>query len=226
MMPLLGRGVLAIWNGIAPGHDADFLRWHMGEHIPERLSVPGFLRARRYVALRGDPAYFNFYEVEDPAVLSSAAYLARLNDPTPWTQSVVPHFTETSRTLCRVLDSRGHGIGRAMATLRLSGRVTPELRALLPALAAEPDICAAHLLEQAEAAAAPTREQQMRARPDETAPAILLIEGADPLAVAEVVERVAGDDALIAATGAAAGRRGLYCLDFLMDRRAAVGDNL
>ncbi len=61
-MALAGRGVLAIWNGIAEEAEADFLAWHVREHIPERVAVPGFLRARRYVALRGEPRYFNFYE--------------------------------------------------------------------------------------------------------------------------------------------------------------------
>ncbi len=27
-MPLLGKGVLAIWNGVAPGYEAEFLEWH------------------------------------------------------------------------------------------------------------------------------------------------------------------------------------------------------
>ncbi|WP_265502658.1 DUF4286 family protein [Paracoccus beibuensis] len=225
MTPLRGQGVLAIWNGIAPGHDAEFLRWHVGEHIPERLSVPGFRRARRYVALKAEPAYFNFYEVDDPSVLSSSAYLARLNDPTPWTQSVVPYFTDTARTLCRVADSRGHGVGRAMVALRLPSPETPALSALVAELVADPDICAVHLLEQAEAPAASTREQQMRAQPDETVAAILLIEGADPQAVAQAADRLADDTAITRAIGALPLRRGLYTLDFLMDCPLAAHDH-
>jgi hypothetical protein len=98
-MTLLGGGVLAIWNGIADERDGDFLEWHVKEHIPERVGVQGFLRGRRYKALDGDPAYFNFYEVSAPDVLRSAPYLARLNDPTPWTAKVVATFTDTSRTI-------------------------------------------------------------------------------------------------------------------------------
>ena len=64
-MPLLGSGVLAIWNGVAPGYEAEFVEWHVKEHIPERVGVPGFLRGRRYVAVDGAPAYFNFYETEN-----------------------------------------------------------------------------------------------------------------------------------------------------------------
>ena len=50
-MPLLGRGVLAIWHTITPEGEAEYWRWHDREHIPERVGVPGFLRGRRYRSL-------------------------------------------------------------------------------------------------------------------------------------------------------------------------------
>ena len=50
-MGLLGSAVLAIWNDIAPGGDAEFNHWHTREHVPERVGVPGFLRGRRYLAV-------------------------------------------------------------------------------------------------------------------------------------------------------------------------------
>ena len=77
-MPLAGQGVLAIWNGIEDEAEADFVAWHVREHIPERVAVPGFLRGRRYVAEVGAPKYFNFYETESPEALISPAYLQRL----------------------------------------------------------------------------------------------------------------------------------------------------
>lgn len=44
--------------------------------------------ATRGVALHGQPRYFVMYEVEQLATLTSDAYLARLNDPSPgsWTR--------------------------------------------------------------------------------------------------------------------------------------------
>ena len=42
-MSLLGTGVLAIWNGIDPDAEREFVRWHVEEHIPERVGLPGFL---------------------------------------------------------------------------------------------------------------------------------------------------------------------------------------
>ena len=40
----LGKGVLAIWNGIAPEAEEDFVAWHVREHIPERVGLSGAAR--------------------------------------------------------------------------------------------------------------------------------------------------------------------------------------
>jgi hypothetical protein len=101
-MALLGKGVLAIWNDIAPGGEAEFNHWHTRERVPERVGVPGFLRGRRYVAVSGSPKYFTLYETESVETLAGSEYLARLNDPTPRTRRALPLFRNTNRTACRV----------------------------------------------------------------------------------------------------------------------------
>src|SRR5436309_2967271 len=54
-------GILAIFNNVAPGREADFEEWFQHEHLEERLRVPGFLIGRRHEAIVGQPRYFNFY---------------------------------------------------------------------------------------------------------------------------------------------------------------------
>ena len=96
------RGILAIFNNVAPGRDDDFNNWFQGEHLPERLAVPGFLYGRRHQALSGSSAYFNFYVTESPEVLTSKAYLDRLNDPTPRSRITMTQiFKDMCRTVCR-----------------------------------------------------------------------------------------------------------------------------
>jgi hypothetical protein len=116
---LLGQGVLAIWHTISPEGESDYWRWHDREHIPERVGVPGFLRGRRYRSLERSLDYLDFYEVEDPETLRSAPYLARLNDPTPWTRRMVPHFRDTLRVGYRVARSAGRGQGGVLLTVRV-----------------------------------------------------------------------------------------------------------
>jgi hypothetical protein len=41
-------GILAIFNNVAPGREAEFEEWFQHEHLAERIAVPGFLLGRRH----------------------------------------------------------------------------------------------------------------------------------------------------------------------------------
>ncbi|MCB1742855.1 MAG: hypothetical protein KDK91_20935 [Gammaproteobacteria bacterium] len=155
-MSLLGSGVLVNYHNVAPGSHEEFEAWHTHEHVPERVGVPGFLRGRRYRALlQGQPEYYILYETRDPAVLGSAAYHARLDDPTPWTSKMSAKMTYTGRNAGQVMLSSGDaGIGGAAITLANAqeplvenGAVNGTLRALLDGLLDRWGITAAHLFE-------------------------------------------------------------------------------
>src|SRR5690348_577522 len=79
---LMGRAAVLIWNDVAPEGRVQFYEWHDREHMPERLSLPGFLRGRRYARAGHSPEWLTIYEAVDVSALVSPAYLARLNAPT------------------------------------------------------------------------------------------------------------------------------------------------
>ena len=82
-----GTGLLMLWTDVDPAHEAEFNRWYDEEHIRHLLEVPGFLSACRYVALKGGPKYLAMYELEDPTVLRTAAFLDAVRfKPSPWRQ--------------------------------------------------------------------------------------------------------------------------------------------
>jgi hypothetical protein len=119
-MSLAGQGVVAIWNDVLPEGRADFFEWHNREHMPERVGIPGFRRGRRYIALSGTPEFFTLYETDSPEVLAGADYLARLNNPTPWTRRATAPFRNVALSPCRVALSLGTGQGGLLATLRVA----------------------------------------------------------------------------------------------------------
>ena len=130
---------LAIWHDIVPGAEAEFERWHTGEHMPERLSLPGFARGRRGYASHGDrQRYVTLYEGADLSTFDSAPYRERLDHPTPWTVRVLPSFREFARVACETIGAAGAGVGGATATLRLAldDGARGSLRELGPAAAA------------------------------------------------------------------------------------------
>lgn len=90
-MPENRRGLLLVMMEPDEGYEELLNRWYDEEHLAERLQVPGFLSARRFVAVEGSPKYLALYELESPDVLRTPDYLDRKNDPTPMTVEVESH---------------------------------------------------------------------------------------------------------------------------------------
>lgn len=109
-MALLSDAAMVLFYDIE-GNTADHDDWHSHEHFHERLSVPGFLRATRWVATAGAPRYMVIYEVSDTDVATSQGYLERLNTPTEWTQEIMPRFRGMTRGFCQIPASAGFGLG-------------------------------------------------------------------------------------------------------------------
>ena len=108
---LLGHGAVLVWNDIAHEGREQFYEWHDKEHMPERLSLPGFRRGRRFARPRHSPEWLTMYEADDLSVVTSPEYLARLNAPTPGTVRTLRYFRNTSRAVCRVVHSIGSSTG-------------------------------------------------------------------------------------------------------------------
>jgi len=218
---LAGEAVVAIWNGIAPEGRAEFYAWHLREHMPERVGIPGFRRGRRYVAADAAtaPEFFTLYEADTIQVLQGADYAARLNAPTAWTRRAVAHFRDTARSLARVVASHGPGAGGALLTLRFDAEEAAlgALAALLARAAEAPRVTGAHLCVTDEAASGVVTEEK-RGRTDLAAPPrrFALVEATDAEALAPLLP-----DAGMAAAGARGPfLRGLYRLEHLRTKTA------
>lgn len=116
-MSLAGSAVKIQWCNVDDADKDRFYKWHNGEHMIERINVPGFKRGRRSRAIKGDREYLILYEVENFDVLVGTAYQHRLANPTELTQA-----TEVVRdrvtAVSRVAASVGAGQGGFLWTLR------------------------------------------------------------------------------------------------------------
>jgi hypothetical protein len=102
------NGVLVLWGSIDPTIvDEDALNdWWTNEHLPERVCLPGFKRARRYCALEpehGRTEYLALYETSNVQDLASAEYLYALNYPTKRTLHFMPYLAKMSRFACETI---------------------------------------------------------------------------------------------------------------------------
>jgi len=220
-MALLGKGLLAIWNDITEKGEAEFVRWHIQEHIPERVGLRGFLRGRRYLAQQAYPKYFNFYETETAQVLESPEYRDRLNAPTPWTQAVVKEFRNTSRTICEVVMSQGLGEGAWIETIQISGVKDPEsfsggvAAGLAQDIARSEGIVGVHFVKGVDVQAnIPTAESELRNQADTKCEWILLIEAAEVTFLQALRMGASADTALRGLSPGVTVERGIYRLQY------------
>jgi hypothetical protein len=192
----MSTGILAVWSDITPEGEADYVAWYEREHMFERLEVPGFRRARHYETLSGSPRFFTWFELDAPAVVATAAYLAQANRSSPWTRRVLPHFRNTNRTAGRVLRRLGRGFGSAALTVRMGiaeGREAALIGRLaeaeLPALVSEPGIVAGQLWRADHAATfIEVEDRSLRHGRDLVAELTLFLEATDTAPLAAALE--------------------------------------
>ena len=96
------RGLLLTLTEPPAAMEEEFNAWYEDEHLPERLAIPGFRSARRWVAngQPGEGKYLATYELESPEVLHSPEYLARFEHPTPWSRRCLDRAVVFRRWAC------------------------------------------------------------------------------------------------------------------------------
>ena len=172
------KGILAIFNDCRPGREAEFEAWFQGEHLQERLAVPGFLFGRRHAAISGSAGYFNFYVVEQPAVLTSQPYLERLDNPTPMTKRIMSEvFINMNRTICWRSLRRGDFRGAYAVTARFDAQPDAgALKALTETLMQDPAIAACEIWTAVDPAGQPVSMEEKLRGGDKKIKACLMVD--------------------------------------------------
>ena len=83
------KGFLLVLMQPPPTLEEEFNAWYDTDHLAERLAVPGFETALRYVCQDGFPRYLAMYDLESFAVMESPEYLrVAFDNSSPWTKRV------------------------------------------------------------------------------------------------------------------------------------------
>ena len=132
------RGLLLTITEPPPAMEEEFNAWYDTEHLPERLAIPGFRSARRWVAAGapGEGKYLATYELDSPAVLQSPAYLARYAGATPWTRRCLGRCVVFKRWACEQLqpgDADSQPLAKAVLLLSAEREIDlPAIAGALP----------------------------------------------------------------------------------------------
>jgi hypothetical protein len=196
-MALYGKGMLMTFSETPAGVEEDFNEWYNREHIDERVWMPGFHRARRYVDSDGDALikYFATYETDKVEDLSHPDYMELLKDQSDWSKKVMATFHKFDRVTARITVDLSHGFAGACAFARFfpAPSVMEPLRShlendLLPSLVARPGMIGAILAENDLAVVNEGRRAQgMEIPKNETPQWIVLLEGQSTRATASAL---------------------------------------
>ncbi len=187
-MALLGKGMLITFTQVDAADDEDYSEWYNREHIDERVWMPGFHRARRYVADGPAPIkYFATYETDTVEDLSHPDYMKRLANQSEWSQRVMGRFTAFERLTVRVTVDLTHGFGGAVSLARFfpGEGIRDQLRehlaeSLLASLSKRPGMLGACLVENDLAVSDVGVRAQGKEPPSDQQPEwIIILEAAD-----------------------------------------------
>lgn len=119
MAAMMGTGALALWIDVDPALDRETDAWYIEEHMPERIDIGGYRRARRYQALEGTPRYLTLFEADTPDALASEGYLRLVGKISEQSKRIRAGFSNVARNTFRVRATHGRGLGAVAASLRL-----------------------------------------------------------------------------------------------------------
>jgi len=125
----MAKGILVAAMDYSDVATDEFNDWYDTEHIPERLAVPGFLNAERWLGSANPKQSLALYDLDNVAVLQSAPYRAVGGaNGSPWTKRV----TGRTRSIIRLEGEQlrpGDAlapVGQAAALLLIAMNVAPE----------------------------------------------------------------------------------------------------
>jgi hypothetical protein len=229
MGALKGQGALVLWLDVAPDMAREADGWYIDEHMPERIDVGGYLRARRFGAIEGAPAYLTLFEAETPAALASDGYLRLVGRISEQSQRIRAGFANVVRNTFAVRRSRGRGIGPIVASLQLTpanasraDAAVAALDALVPRLLRRHGVVGVHWLEAAPEVRARMDAVRAVGQSDASADYALLIEATRVANIAAVRR----DDAATAALAQAGWVEQSYAVYSLLYEVSASADGL
>ncbi|MBH69039.1 MAG: hypothetical protein CMM58_11845 [Rhodospirillaceae bacterium] len=155
-MALYGKGMLMTFTETSAENEEEFNEWYNREHVDERVWMPGFHRARRYLASQGSAEfkYFATYETDTVKDLANPEYMELLKDQSDWSKKVMATFTKFDRITADISIDLAHGFGGGCSIARFFPKIETmqALRKhleqdLLPKLTTQPGVVGCVLAE-------------------------------------------------------------------------------
>lgn len=175
-------GELLVWTDIDPAHEADFNTWYDREHMDERVAIPGFAFARRFLRIGPGRKYLALYRTDSLGVFDSAAYRRAFDNQTQWSLDNFKRMRDARRCVGTVTHESGAGRGGCLGLIEVAAD-----KAQLDEAVAREGIISGYLLAPDMRLSKPLPGAAVKPI-DGT---VLIIEGTSAAAVVEAVQRAA-----------------------------------
>ena len=137
---------LLVWTDVDPAHEADFNTWYDREHMGERMAIPGFVSARRFLRVGSGRKYLALYKTESLAVFDSEPYRRAFGNQTQWSLENFRRMRDTVRAVGTIAEA-GAGHGGFAGLVAFASDRTDAARSLLESCVKADGLIAGHILD-------------------------------------------------------------------------------
>jgi hypothetical protein len=178
-------GELLVWTDVDPAHEADFNTWYDREHMDERVAIPGFAFARRFLRIGAGRKYLALYRTDSLAVFDSPPYRRAFDNQTQWSLDNFKRMRDAVRCVGTVAHQAGAGSGGILGLVECPSDREPGATAQLKQATAEDGIVSGYVLMPDARLSKPLPGASVSA----LSGPVLVLEGTTPTAVAAAMER-------------------------------------
>ncbi|HDS0918876.1 TPA: hypothetical protein QEM85_002874 [Pseudomonas putida] len=179
-------GMLFVASDIDAVHELEFNRWYDEEHLPDRASMAGVIKATRFKSPSDSPKYLALYWAEGISAFDCPEYAQAFKYQSVWSRKMLPLMQNPTRRIGEAFGQFGRPGGEWVAVVAAAEATEPRsLNTLHSALAEIPGYIQSYAISPLPALSLPLPQEAGNPRP--MAP-MLIVECASESAARQAAE--------------------------------------
>lgn len=129
-------GMLFVASDIDAAHEIEFNRWYDEEHLPDRASMAGVIKATRFISPSDSPKYLALYWAEGIFAFDCPEYAHAFKYQSVWSKKILPLMQNPTRRIGEAVGQFDQPEGEWVAVVAAAEATDPgSLKTLQPAFA-------------------------------------------------------------------------------------------
>ncbi|HYQ55185.1 MAG TPA: hypothetical protein VES70_32655 [Pseudomonas sp.] len=159
-------GMLFVASDIDAVHELEFNRWYDEEHLPDRASMAGVIKASRFKSPTDSPKYLALYWAEGIRAFDCPEYAHAFKYQSVWSRKMLPLMQNPTRRIGEAVGQFDQPEGEWVAVVAAAEATGPgSLKALHPALAEIPGYVQSYFVSPVPSLSLPLPQEADSPRP-------------------------------------------------------------